>query len=131
MLTFVVIIHLLVCILLTMVILMQSSKGGGLAGAFGGQGGNMGTVFGGRGAGSFLSKMTIVFAIIFMLGSLAQGLLKRDVGESRSLMQQEAQRQGTTSAADLLPRMPVDPNLSPATATGTLPATVVPGDSSK
>ncbi len=131
MLTFVTIFHLMVCLLLTIVILMQSSKGGGLAGAFGGQGGNMGAVFGGRGAGSFLSKATIVLASIFMLGSIAQGLLKRDVGDSRSLIRQEAQQQGNASAADLLPQLPVGQNLPPATAAGSIPVTSAPGDTSK
>jgi len=45
----------IVCFGLILVILLQSSKGGGLAGAFGG-GGAAGAVFGGRGAGNFLTK---------------------------------------------------------------------------
>lgn len=130
MLAFITIIHLLVCILLTVVILMQASKGGGLSGAFGGQG-SMGAVFGGRGAGSFLSKMTIVLAIIFMLGSVAQGLIKRQGGERKSLIQQEAQKQGTLSPADLLPTLPGDQGLTPPMAQGTRPMTAAPGDSSK
>lgn len=132
MLIFVTILHLMVCILLTVVILMQSSKGGGLAGAFGGQGGNMGAVFGGRGAGSFLSKATIVLATIFMLGSIAQGLLKREVGDNRSLIQQDAQQQGSaSSAADLLPRLPIGQDLPTATSAGSIPATTTAGDTSK
>lgn len=65
--------HTLVCILLVIVVLMQSAKGEGLAGAFGGGGGLTGAVFGGRGAASFLSKSTTVLAIVFMLncGTLA------------------------------------------------------------
>ena len=60
--------HTLVCILLVVVVLMQSSKGEGLAGAFGGGGSGLtGAVFGGRGAASFLSKATTVLAIIFMI----------------------------------------------------------------
>jgi preprotein translocase subunit SecG len=102
MLTFITIIHLMVCVLLTIVILMQASKGGGLSGAFGGQG-SMGAVFGGRGAGGFLSKVTIILATIFMIGSLAQGMIKRSVGERRSLIQQETQQEGRVSAGDLLP----------------------------
>ena len=129
MLTFVTIFHLLVCVLLTVVILMQASKGGGLSGAFGGQGSSMGAVFGGRGAGSFLSKATIVLATIFMLGSLAQGLIKRSSGERRSLIQQEVQNSGTPSPAELLPAIPGEPGMAPV-IDATQPKSV-PVDTSK
>lgn len=60
--------HTIVAILLVIVVLMQSAKGEGLAGAFGGGGGALtGAVFGGRGAASFLSKATTVLAIVFMI----------------------------------------------------------------
>ncbi len=67
-----VIFHVIVCIALILVVLMQSSKGEGLAGtAF--SSGLSGAVFGGRGAATFLSKATSVLAIVFMLncGALA------------------------------------------------------------
>ena len=66
--------HILVCVGLVLVVLMQSSKGEGLAGtALGGGGGMAGAVFGGRGAASFLSRATTVLAVVFMLncGALA------------------------------------------------------------
>ena len=70
-----VVFHVLTCVALVLVVLMQSSKGEGLAGsAFGGGGGSLGgAVFGGRGAASFLSKSTSYLAVIFMLncGALA------------------------------------------------------------
>jgi len=69
-----VIFHTVICILLVIVVLMQSAKGEGLAGAFGGGGtGLTGAVFGGRGAASFLSKATTILAIVFMVncGALA------------------------------------------------------------
>ncbi len=66
--TVMIVFHTIVCILLVIVILMQSAKGEGLAGAFGGGGGGLsGAVFGGRGAASFLSKATTVLAIVFMV----------------------------------------------------------------
>lgn len=64
--------HLIVCVALVLVVLMQSSKGEGLTGsAFGG--GLSSSVFGGRGAASFLSKSTTILAALFMLncGALA------------------------------------------------------------
>jgi len=65
--------HVIVCIGLIMVVLLQSAKGEGLAGsAFGGGGGGLGgAVFGGRGAGSFLSKATTVLAILFMVNCVS------------------------------------------------------------
>lgn len=65
--------HVLVCVALVLVVLMQSSKGEGLAGsAFGGGGGGLsGAVFGGRGAASFLSRATTVLAVLFMLNCVA------------------------------------------------------------
>jgi preprotein translocase subunit SecG len=58
--------HVIVCISLILVVLMQSSKGEGLAGSAFGGAGLSGAVFGGRGAASFLSKATTVLAIVFM-----------------------------------------------------------------
>lgn len=55
-----------ICFGLIISVLLQSSKGEGLAGAFGGGGGSGGAVFGGRGAASFLSRATTVFAVLFM-----------------------------------------------------------------
>ncbi len=82
-----VIFHVLVCVALILVVLMQSSKGEGLAGsAFGGGGGGSmsGAVFGGRGAATFLGKATTVLAIVFMLncGALAFMSANRQSGVS-------------------------------------------------
>lgn len=67
-------IHILICVALIIVVLLQSSKGEGLAGAFGG-GGITGAVFGGRGAASFLSKSTSVLAIVYMVSCLGLSFL--------------------------------------------------------
>ena len=70
MFTVVVIFHVIVSIGLVLTVLMQSSKGEGLAGtAFGGS--LSGAVFGGRGAASFLSKATTVLAVLFMVNCAA------------------------------------------------------------
>ena len=68
-----VVFHVIVCIALILVVLLQASKGEGLAGSAFGGGGFGGAVFGGRGAASFLSKATTVLAVVFMLncGALA------------------------------------------------------------
>jgi preprotein translocase subunit SecG len=84
-------IHVLVCILLCLVVLLQSSKGSGLAGggAFGG--GAESTIFGGRGAATFLSKATTIFGAAFMVTSLALTLMgKMEVGRPTSAVAEDA-----------------------------------------
>ncbi len=66
------IIHVLVCFFLIAVVLLQSGKGAEMGAAFGG---SSQTLFGSRGAASFLSKMTTVAAVIFMLTSLTLAVL--------------------------------------------------------
>ncbi|MEZ5063139.1 MAG: preprotein translocase subunit SecG [bacterium] len=101
-------IHVLVCILLVLVVLMQSSKGGGLAGgAFGG--GAESTVFGGRGAATVLSKATTVFGMTFMVTSLTLTLLSASrTGRSvRSVVAEDAASAG----------LPVPTQTAPPTGT--------------
>jgi preprotein translocase subunit SecG len=90
--TFVLFFYIIVCFALTIVILLQSSKGGGLAGAFGG-GGGMGAVFGGRGAATFLSRVTTVLATAFMLIALALSFLNEgSVGAKKGLVEQQTEK---------------------------------------
>lgn len=69
MFAFIIALHVVVSIFLIFVILLQPGKGDAMA-AFSGGGGSSQTVFGGRGSVTFLSKVTTVCAIIFMLTSL-------------------------------------------------------------
>ena len=64
--------HVVVCIILILVVLLQSGKGADLAGAFGG--GATQTAFGSRGPASFLSKLTTGAAIVFMVTCLGLSL---------------------------------------------------------
>src|SRR4029079_9633651 len=57
--TFLTIIHILVCVFLILVVLLQAGKGGGMGIAFGGGGGSQ-TVFGSSGAGNFLTRLTSI-----------------------------------------------------------------------
>jgi preprotein translocase subunit SecG len=65
---FLIIIHVVVCIALIMIVLLQTGKGADMGAAFGG--GSSQTLFGSTGASTFLSKATTVAAIVFMLTSL-------------------------------------------------------------
>jgi preprotein translocase subunit SecG len=68
-----VIIHVVVCVALIMIVLLQTGKGADIGAAFGGGASN--TLFGTSGASTFLSKATTVAAIVFMLTSLALAYL--------------------------------------------------------
>ena len=65
--------HILVCVILIMVVLLQSGKAADLAGAFGGGGSQ--TALGSRGAATVLTKATSIAAILFMITSLSLAIL--------------------------------------------------------
>jgi len=65
---FFVILHVVVCIALIMIVLLQTGKGADMGAAFGG--GSSQTLFGSTGASTFLSKATTAAAIVFMITSL-------------------------------------------------------------
>ncbi|MCA9603067.1 MAG: preprotein translocase subunit SecG [Myxococcales bacterium] len=65
-LTVLYVIHVLVCLFLIGVVLLQSGRGGGMGAGLGGASGSS-TVFGGAGAGNFLTRMTGICAILFMI----------------------------------------------------------------
>ena len=66
-------IHIVVCIFLIIVVLLQSGKAADLAGAFGGMGSQ--TTFGPRGSATLLSRATTISAVLFMLTSLSLSIL--------------------------------------------------------
>lgn len=74
------IVHVLCCLLLIGVVLLQSGKAADLAGAFGGMGSQ--TAFGPRGAATLLSKATTIAAGVFMLTSLSLSILATKGGST-------------------------------------------------
>lgn len=88
--------HVFVCLVLILVVLLQSSKGSGLAGAFGGGGGQ--TMFGGQETATFLSKLTTYLAVLFMVLSLVLAFMsaRRSTPGARSIVRQAAQQNQTT-----------------------------------
>jgi preprotein translocase subunit SecG len=62
------IVHVLSCIFLILVVLLQTGKGAEMGAVFGG---SSSTVFGSSGAGTFLTRLTTATAIVFMLTSLS------------------------------------------------------------
>lgn len=79
------IIHVLLCILLIGMILLQQGKSADLASAFGGQGSQ--TAFGPRGASNILSKSTTWCAVAFMVTSIGLTILmQRSAGTNHSVL---------------------------------------------
>jgi len=68
MFSFVVVVHVFVCILLILIVLLQTGKGAEIGAVLGGSGSE--TLFGSTGATTFLNKLTTVIAIVFMVTSL-------------------------------------------------------------
>ena len=65
---FVTVLHVIVCIALIMIVLLQTGKGAEMGAAFGG---STQTVFGSSGPAGFLNKLTTAVAIFFMITSLS------------------------------------------------------------
>ena len=70
---FVIVVHVIVCLFLIGVVLIQQGRSADLAGAFGGQGSQ--TAFGPRAAANVLTRLTTWGAIIFMVTSLSLTIL--------------------------------------------------------
>jgi preprotein translocase subunit SecG len=84
MIYFLVTIHVIVCLFLIGVVLLQQGKSADLAGAFGGQGSQ--TAFGPRGAANLLTKLTTWSAILFMLISISLTILLARSSGDRSVL---------------------------------------------
>ncbi len=90
--------HLIVCLCLVAVVLVQSGKGGGLAG--GAFGGATQTVFGGRGATDFITRATVGLGVLFFLTSISLALLTtRGTAGARSVVSEAAKRAVSTAPA--------------------------------
>src|SRR5580693_7105743 len=84
-------VHIIVCIFLIIVVLLQSGKAADLAGAFGGMGSQ--TAFGPRGSATLLSKATTVSAVLFMVTSLSLSILAtRNAGLGTSVLDTTPQK---------------------------------------
>lgn len=106
-------VHITVCVILILVVLLQTGKRADIAGAFGGGGSQ--TAFGARGAATFLSKMTAWSAGIFMVTSLVLGVrFGQDSGGSVLDSTRPATPASLPPAAPVSP-VPVPPAGAPAT----------------
>jgi preprotein translocase subunit SecG len=99
-------IHVILCLFLIIVVLLQSGKAADLAGAFGGMGSQ--TVFGPRGTATILSKATAVAATLFMVTSIALVVLSNNGSASTGSVLEHHQ-----AAAKTAQHAPVKPQSAP------------------
>lgn len=97
-------IHLIIALLLVIVILLQKTSTDGLSG-IGGGGGNMGLVSG-RSAASFLTRMTVVLAIIFFCNALVLANLSSQP-RSNLTSKMESSEENATSASTTEESLPM------------------------
>ncbi|MBN1850226.1 MAG: preprotein translocase subunit SecG [Deltaproteobacteria bacterium] len=102
----IVLLHIVVCIALILIVLLQTGKGADMGAAFGG---SSQTVFGSSGAATFLSKITVAAAVIFLLTSLtlaflygrgATSSIMEGVSQPQAPVTQEAQTPAPAPAGD-------------------------------
>jgi preprotein translocase subunit SecG len=108
------------CMVLIIVVLLQSGKAADLAGAFGGAGSQ--TAFGPRGAANVLSKATTWCAVMFMLCAMALVLrTDRAVEQGGSVLQKVSQPAKPAPAAKA-PPAPASQGTTPSSTPSSTPA---------
>lgn len=70
--TLLTILHILLCIFLIIIVLLQPGRTGGMGAAFGG---SSQTIFGAKGAGTFLERLTAISAALFVITSISLAYL--------------------------------------------------------
>ena len=111
------------CLVLIIVVLLQSGKAADLAGAFGGAGSQ--TAFGPRGAANVLSKATTWCAIMFMLCAFAMTLRTDKAVEQGGSVLQKVSKPAPKPAPATTPTVP-QPNTHDSLPAGQQPATQPP-----
>jgi preprotein translocase subunit SecG len=94
-------IHIVVCLFLIIVVLLQSGQSGDIAAAFGGMGSQ--TAFGPRGAATILTKATTWCAVIFMVTSITLSVTASRKGGVKSVLQNLQTPQTTNQPAKPAP----------------------------
>jgi preprotein translocase subunit SecG len=92
---FLTVLHVMVCIFLVVVVLLQRGKGAEIGAVFGSGSGT--TLFGSRGAGNFLTRLTTGAAIVFMLTSLSLAYFAQEGARSTLLEDEKPAQQEAPS----------------------------------
>ena len=130
MLTLLVILHVLVCLFLIIVVLLQSGKAGDISSAFGGMGSQ--TAFGPRSGATLLTRATTTSAVLFMLTSLTLTILSSRSDNTGTVLE----RVGGSTTEQSSPQAPVtqttpqfgpsEDGATPAAPAGTEPSGEAP-----
>ena len=117
MLAFFTVVHVLLCIFMIFVILLQPGKDAGMGAALGG--GAATTAFGGRGAATFLTKLTAFCAIAFFFTSLGLSFvgLRGSVADSIVDSTPAATPTNAVPAVPAVPSTPPPSEAAPASPT--------------
>ena len=124
------VIHIIVCLFLVVVVLLQSGKAADIAGAFGGMGSQ--TAFGPRGAATVLSKATTIAASLFMVTSLGLAIVAtRTAGTGATVLERQPAPPAQTKQIPLpaeAPKGPPSVSFTPegGGATQTVPINIPP-----
>jgi preprotein translocase subunit SecG len=117
-------VHVIVCLFLIIVVLLQSGKAADLAGAFGGMGSQ--TAFGPRGSATLLSKATTISAVLFMVTSLSLSILAtRSAGLGTSVLE-SAPKTSVPKTAPVPAPIPLPGQQPPAGQSTTVPLQMPP-----
>jgi preprotein translocase subunit SecG len=106
------VIHVLVCVFLILVVLLQQGKGADLS-VFGG--GSTQTAFGARGATTLLHKLTVASFVVFILTTVSIAIMKS--GPSGTVMAGQDKGPAPSKSAPAAPAPSSTP--APAPANGT------------
>lgn len=115
--TLLIILHVVLCLFLILLVLVQNDKGGGLAGAFGGMGG--GAAFTGSSAVTILTRVTqwvaaIVFVVLLALNAMSLSANRAAMGESEL----KGARRGLSAVLPASAPLPTAPAGAPAQVPG-------------
>ena len=115
--TLLIIIHVIVCLVLILVVLLQAGRGGGFSDMLGG--GQPQSLFGTQ-TNAFMVKATEVCAIVFIVTSLSLGIISTQRG--KSLVARQKMIRDVQSKIPTVPQLPQAPPQAPAALPTAQPA---------
>jgi len=119
---FLLFIFIIVCIVLTLLILIQSDKGGGISGAIGGGLGGASSLLGTQDTANILTRGTAIFSGAFLLLCIlmSASVSHNAIDIQKSLLQKRAEKQQSFSPASVLQGsgLPMAQGQNGAAATG-------------
>jgi preprotein translocase subunit SecG len=120
------ILHLIVCVMLIAIVLLQTGKGASMGAAFGGA---SQTLFGGAGPANFLNKITTIAAIVFMVTSFTLAIVANRTPTSSKVLDVTPTRQ-EQPAKQTTPAPATTSQEQSSSATTSAPTTDTPANQS-